>query len=610
MTVTTAPAQSTTVQLADFVAEFLASQDIRHVFGLTGGAVMHLFAAVNRQERLQPIFTHHEQAAALAAEAYARINGLGAAMVTTGAGGTNAITGVCAAWLDSVPCIFISGQARRALAPRGKPVRQVAPQAIDIVKLVTPITKYAVMVDDPTRIQYELQKAAYLARSGRPGPVWIDIPLDCQWATLDRAAIPAFNPSELREASSQDEAPEVQLQECLQLIVEAQRPLILAGAGIRLAHAEAEFRSLIDRLQIPFLTTWNASDLLPTDHALCVGRPGIFGQRGANLAMQNCDLLLCLGSHLAVAVTGTMTDAFAREAKIIMVDIDREELGHRTVRVDLPIQCDAKRFLQQLLTALGRRAPLEVSGWRDRCSAYKRYNAVPPEWSAQQPHVNPYVFVDMLSEELGANAVIVADGGGTITQIAPQAFRVKEGQRFVMSAGISTMGTLPEAVGACFGSGGKPTIFLCGDGSMQLNIQELETIVHHRLPIKLFVLNNDGYLLIRQSQDDFLNSDYVGSSVHGGVSVPDLVKVAEAYGMTTERIHHHGELREKIRQVLRTPGPVYCDVMVAGDAPIIPRLGFDKQPDGTPAPRPLEDMYPFLDREEFLANMVVKPWGS
>lgn len=388
----------------------------------------------------------------------------------------------------------------------------------------------------------------------------------------------------------------------------ATRPLVLAGHGIRLAHGEREFRRLIEQLQIPFISSWNVSDLLPTDNQLYVGRPGIFGQRGANLAMQNCDLLICIGSHLAVALTGTMFHAFAREAKIIMVDVDREEIKHRTVRVDHPIQCDAKMFLKQMLERTRNSPPLDISSWRQKCSQYKRYNAVPPEWREQKEYVNPYVFLDVLSEEMDDNTIIVVDGGGTITEMAPQALRVKEGQRLIISAGISTMGTLPETIGACLGSGGKTTVYLCGDGSMQLNIQELQTIIHHNLPVKIFMLNNDGYLLMRQAQEDFFDSIYVGSSKDSGVSLPDMLKLAEAYGVETIRIRHHGELMEKIRKTLQVPGPVLCEIMVARDQKIIPCLGFDKRPDGTPVPRPLEDMYPFLDRKEFLENMVVKPW--
>ena len=336
----------------------------------------------------------------------------------------------------------------------------------------------------------------------------------------------------------------------------------------------------------------------------------MFGQRGANLAVQNCDLLLCIGSHLAVGLTTPMFNTFAREAKRIMVDVDQAELDHRTVRVDLSIRADAKLFLRKLLVQAGEAALPDIGPWRDKCAHYKEYNRVPRAWRESGDFVNPYVFLDSLSDALGSDDVIVVDGGGTITEIGPQAFKVKDGQRFLISAGLCTMGTLPETIGACLGSGGKRTIFLCGDGSFQLNIQELQTIVHHRLPIKMFILNNDGYLLMRISQKDFFESNFVGSSVKGGLSMPDSLKLAEAYGVKGIRIHNHRELNEKIQWTLRESGPVLCDLMVAPDQDINPRLGFELKPDGTPVPKPMEDMAPFLDRKEFLANMLVKPWES
>ena len=530
------------MKLTDYVIQFLAEQGIEHVFGVTGGAVVHLFDSADRHPGMRPIFTHHEQSAAMAAEAYARMrNGLGAAFVTTGPGGTNAITGVCAAWLDSIPCVYISGQARLAHTTRGRPLRQLGTQQLDIVPLVAPITKYAAMVDDARLIKYHLQRAAWSARSGRPGPVWIDLPLDLQWASIDPETLPGFDPT---AADDRPAAAASDVRQCLELLGAARRPIVLAGYGIRLARAEDEFRRLIEALRVPFLSSWNASDLLPTDDELYVGRPGIFGQRGANLAIQNCDLLLSIGSHLCVPITGTMFDAFAREAKTIIVDVDRGELEHRPVRVDLPVQSDAKVFLRELLEqATGARLP-DIGPWRKMCFRYKsRYNTVPLEWRDQTEYVNPYVFLDVLSEELDGTDVIVVDGGGTINQITFQALRVKGEQRVIISGGLCAMGSgLPESIGACVGAGGRRTICLSGDGGMQFNIQELQTIVHHALSVKIFVLNNGGYLSIRHTQAGFLESRYVGSSPSGGLSLPDLGKVARAYGVRAERIERHGEL--------------------------------------------------------------------
>ena len=600
------------MKLSDYVANFLAEQGIKHIFGLTGGGAVHLFDSFARHPNIRPIFTHHEQAVAMAAEAYARVSdsGVGAACVTTGPGGTNAVTGVCGAWFDSIPCIFISGQTRLAHTTQDKPIRQLGTQEFNIVRLVKPITKYAELIKEPSMIKYHLQKAFYIAQTGRPGPVWLDIPLDSQWASIQPDELLSFDPSELHEPM-REEALEAQVSKCLQLIEQSKRPLILAGYGIRTAHAEAEFRQFVEKCRFPFISSWNASDILPTDYELYVGRPGTLGQRGANLAMQNCDLLLCIGSHLSIALTGTMFAAFTREATRVMIDIDEGELQNETVRVDYPIKADARTFLQEALRQMDEDAPADINDWRNKCRHYAKYNAIPAEGQEQKDYVNHYVFIDTLSDELDSDDIIVADGGGTSVSITFQAFKVKQRQRLFTSSGLCAMGSgLPQSVGACFGSGGKRTICLCSDGGIQLNIQELQTVAHHELPIKIFIANNDGYLSIRHTQDAFLESKYVGSDKSGGVSFPDMVKIAKAYGIRAERIWNHDELREKIRSVLESPGPVLCDVMISRNQQVIPRQGVDKKPDGTGIPRPLEDMYPFLDRKEFLANMIVKPWSN
>jgi acetolactate synthase I/II/III large subunit len=598
------------VKLSDYIADFLAREGVSHVFGLTGGAVAHLFDSVAAHPKLTAIFAHHEQAAAFAAQADARVrNNLGACFVTTGPGGTNALTGTTAAWLDSVPCLFLSGQVRLAHTGRGHPVRQVGVQHLDILSMVRPITKYAVLIEDPRAIKYHLQKAVWLARHGRPGPVWIDLPLDLQWAEIDPDTLPGFSPEELPEKQLPVASAELVAQ-CARLLAAARRPLIVAGYGVRLSHAESELRTLVEKLQIPFLTTWNVSDLFSADEPLNTGRPGMFGQRGANLAMQNCDLLLAIGSHLCVSITGTMFDAFARDAKIVMVDVDPVELAHRTVRVDLPIPSDARVFLESLLQHTASARPLAINPWRERCALYKsRYNALPAEWRAQTHCVHSHVFVEELSRALTAEDVIVVDGGGTINQTVFQAFQPKQGQRLIISSGLCSMGSgLPESVGASFATDRKRrTLCLSGDGSLQLNIQELQTLVHHQLPVKIFVLCNDGYTSIRQTQDGFLGGRHIGSERSGGVSLPDYGAVARAYGLATARIASHAELREKLPAVLATPGPVLCEIIASKDQPPLPRQGFDRRPDGTSAARPFEDMFPHLDRAEFREIMITEP---
>ncbi len=597
------------MKLTDYVADFLAKQGITHVFGLTGGAAVHLFDSVAKHPDISPVFHHHEQAAAFAVEAYARVSGnLGAGFVTTCPGGTNTITGVCAAWLDSVPCIFISGQARLEHTSRGKPIRQLGTQELDIVSLVSHITKYAVMVDDPNMIKYHLQKAAYIAKNGRPGPVWIDIPLNFQWANIEPEELPGFDVSQVRGQVETD-AIKASVTQCLNLMKVARRPLLLAGYGIRLSNGVEEFRHLLDTLRFPFVSTYNASDMLPTDNQFYVGRPGISGQRGANLAVQNCDLLLCIGSHLCIPLTGTLFGSFAREAKIVMVDVDPVELQNQRVHLDLSIQSDAKAFLSEMQHQIPMFKFNNISKWLEKCAGYKSYNRIQQEWRKQKEFVNSYVFVDTLSDELGSEDVIVIDGSGTVFYTSFQGFKTKEGQRLITSSGIAAMGSgLPESIGACIASGKKRTVSLCGDGSMQFNIQELQTIFHHQLPIKVFIFNNGGYLSIRHTQKGFLQSHYVGSQPNGGMSLPDFQKIARAYGIRTARIYNQRGLRQKIRIILKEPAPVVCELMISTEQEVIPTQGFIQKSDGTFMPRPLEDMYPYLDRKEFIENMVVAPW--
>ncbi len=598
------------MKLTDYVIDFLARQGIDHVFGLTGGGVVHLFDSADKHPGLKPVFCHHEQAAALAGVAYARIrNTPGAVIVTTGPAGTNALTAVLSAWQDSIPCLFISGQARREHASHGKRLRQLGIQEHDIVTLVRPITKYAVMVEEAGSILYHLEKALHLAKEGRGGPVWLDIPLDMQWAEIDPESLSGFSAGDTTGPDGRVTDHEKSWEdELIPLLEASERPLVLAGYGIRLAHGEEEFSQFIKTYRMPFISTWTASDLIETQNSLYTGRLGTFGQRGGNLAVQNCDLLIAIGSHLSIPLTGTMFKAFARDAKIVMVDIDRRELEFETVPVDLPVHCDAARFLSYLLHEKGRISMKDISGWQETCRQYKRLNDVPGEWKRQQAYVNPYVFMEALSGQLHPDDFIAVDGGGTNMFMSFQGLQVKEGQRLTLSASIGSMGTgLPESIGVCFAHDMKRTICLSGDGSMQLNIQELQTMVHHGLPIKIFLLNNQGYLAIRHTQGEFLKGHYIGSSAKGGLSLPDFGKIAAAYGLKTGVIQHHSQIEERIEWALAEKGPVLVQVMISPDQELIPRQGFVENKDGTFSPRPLEDMAPYLDRDEFLSKMMVKP---
>ena len=594
------------MKLTDYVANFFSKNGIDTAFGLTGGAVVHFFDSIDKHPKMQAVFCHHEQAASLAAPAYSKIKKKpGLCIVTTGPGGTNAVTGVTGAWQESIPCFFISGQSRMEHTSRGKPVRQIGSQELDIISIVEPITNYAKLIRKPDSIRYHLEKALFYAtKNGRPGPVWLDVPLDFQWTEVNPRTMRSFNPKKTKKNLRKNN---VKLSKCLALLKESKRPLILLGQGVRLSSAEKEFKKLLEKWSIPFISSWGASDILQTNHELYVGRPGVAGQRGGNLAMQNCDLLLVIGSHLSVALTGTLFNFFARDAKRIVINIDQNELDNETVKVDLGIQSDAKEFL---LKALDFNIKFNESAhdWKKQCRIYNSYNKTHTKNEKRTKPVSPYTFLRHLNKYLTKDDVIVVDGGGTVVYTSFQVLEFKLGQRVLCSSAIGAMGTgLPESVGACFASGLKRTICLCGDGSMQLNVQELETIVHNKLPVKIFLFNNSGYLSIKGTQEGFLNSNYVGSSIEGGMSLPDFKKIAKAYGIKVFQIKNYGSMAKGLKSTLDSKGPSFCEVIMPSDQKIEPTQGFKDNGDGTFSPAPLEDMAPFLDREEFYKLMVTKP---
>lgn len=596
------------MKLTDYVVQVLADHGVNHVFGLTGGAVVHLFDSAARSGRLQPIFHHHEQAAAFAAQASARATGtLGACFVTTGPGVTNALTGLAAAWIDSIPCIYISGQARLSHTARGRKIRQVGTQHLEVVPIVQSTTKYTVLIEDVASIRYQLEKAIHLATTGRPGPVWIDLPLDMQWADINPQDLRGYTPEKLDSPIS-IASEEPSLATCLAWLKESRRPLILAGYGVALGKAQAVFAEFINQHALPFVTTWGAVDVLPSNHPGHLGRPGIAGQRGANLAIQNCDLLIVFGSHLCLPVTGTMLASFARAARIVMVNIDPEEMANRAIPIHLPIVADVKYFLEQLLRYVPAGERFGTPAWQDACQLYRRNYLAPPPPSTTEV-ISSYEFIQTLSELSADDDMIVVDGGGTNVYVAFQTFEIKGQQRMILSTGLCAMGSgLPESIGACFGSGRRRTLCLSGDGSMQLNIQELQTIRHHQLPIKIFITDNSGYLSIRGTQKEFLAENYIGSNATGGVSLPDYTKIATAYGLPSVLIERPAHLRAMLTEVLSRPGPEVCVVRTSPEQEITPRQGFDRRANGTFAPRPLEDMAPFLGRDVFVAAMQIPPW--
>lgn len=605
-------------KLSDYVFNFVADLGVKHVFLVTGGGAMHLNASLAAEKRITPICNSHEQATAMCAETYAKaVNGLGVALVTTGPGGTNAITGVAGAWLDSTPTLFLSGQVKRPDrmfdAVTGKPLgmRQLGVQEVDIVSIVKPITKYAVVVVDPLEIRYELEKALYLAQNGRPGPVWIDIPLDVQASPIpDPATLRSFDASshqaELANANLKDEVARV-----VEELQKSTRPLLFVGNGTRLARAEDLFTELRELLDVPTVATWCAADLVPSDLATFVGRPGNVAARGANFALQNSDFLLVLGARLDMAITGYAPQNLAREAHKVAVDIDPAELQKLYPHLQQPVVADARAFLTELLAQL-RAVKLEHARWAEwnkRAADWKvRYGVVTDEHRKPEGLVSIFNLAEVIGTESKQEDKLVSGSSGSGIEIFLLACPTRTGQRIFHTAGLGSMGYgLPTAVAVCIGSGGQQTILVDGDGGFQFNIQELETVRRLNLKVKLFVLNNDGYASIRASQKAYFGEAQIGADRATGLTVPDLSKVANSYGIPAVIIHDQTNLREEVRAVLAMDGPVVVDVRVIPDEVRAPRLQSYQRPDGSFVSKPLEDMFPFLSREEFMENMIVKP---
>jgi acetolactate synthase-1/2/3 large subunit len=598
------------MKLSDWVFRFLADEGVRHVFMLTGGGAMHLNDSLGASDAIEYICTSHEQAAAMAAESYAKVTGgVGVCLVTAGPGGTNAITGVAGAWLDSTPMLVISGQAKRADLKGTTGVRQMGVQEVDIVSMVSPVTKYAVTVMDPNEIRFHMEKAMHLAMTGRPGPVWIDLPLDVQGSTIDEAALAGFDPSEepVRGLAPPDRIA-ASVDRTIELLNGAERPVVLIGNGVRLSGAREAMRRLIDRLGVPVLTTWPAHDMVPDDHPLMAGRPGPLAPRGANFTLQNADWLLTLGARLDLVVTGYAPHHFARAAKKIMVDVDAAELRKMSGTIHEAVCADAQAFIVEMLRQIDRVQPRDRSQWDRRCRDWRTmYPVVLPEYRNLPDGVSTYVLAEAMGEASAPDDIIVSGSSGAGIEIFCLAVRLKEGQRLFLTTALGAMGNgLPGLIGACIANGRRRTISVDGDGGLQLNIQELETARRLQLPIKLFVLNNDGYASIRTSQSRYFGR-LAGADATSGVTLPELGRVVEAYGLPYARIDTDRGLTERIRGLLDAPGPIVVEVMTPREEPRAPSMSSMRKADGSMASKPLEDLWPFLPREEFLSNMIVPP---
>jgi len=598
------------IRVADFIASTIADYGVKHVFMITGGGAMFLNDAIGKEKRLKYVCNYHEQACAMAAEGYSRLkNALAVVCVTTGPGGTNAITGVLGQWLDSIPVLYISGQVRydTTVASTGLPLRQLGDQEANIVELVKTITKYAVMVTDPQSIQYHLEKAISIATSGRPGPVWLDIPLNVQSSQIDETQMNHFRMEKAEEAGEWEQ----QIDIALNKIRQAQRPILLAGAGIRLAGAADSFFALAEKMGIPVQVAWDAIDLFPSDHSLYAGRPSTLGQRGANFIFQNADLILSIGCRLNVRQIGYTFPAVARAAYKISVDIDVNELKKPTIKIDLPIHADAGDFIQKLSEKVTIKPITPKLNWLQWCKErLDRYPVVLPEYYKQKGGINPYVFSKIISEYLESDEVIISSNGASCV-VPIQAMQIKRGQRHIVNSGCAAMGYgLPAAIGVCFANKNQRVICFEGDGSIQLNIQELETVKFHNLPLKIFLFNNGGYLSIRTTQNNFFNGHLVGESPLSGLGIPHFGKIARAYGIKSYKITSLRDIKSKIKSVLEYDGPVFCDVIMNPNQLFMPRVSSKKLADGRMVSSPLEDMYPFLDDEEFMSNMIIPRWQS
>lgn len=596
------------IRVCDFIANFIYRQDVPEVFMVSGGGMMFLSDGIASHPSLKAICTHHEQAAAMAAVSYAKYNQhLGVAYLTTGCGGTNGVTGVLNAWQDNVPCLFVSGQSKRKETIRNSnlPLRQFGVQEADIISIIGSITKYSVMINEPNDIRYHLEKALYLAQTGRPGPVWIDVPIDVQGSIVDENKLRSFDKSEI-EKIYVEYPTEQQMTQCVQALKESKRPVIIAGQGIRLAKAIEPFTKLVEKFKIPVVASRLGINVLPSAHPLFIGRIGNKGDRAGNFAMQNADLVISIGSRLSVSSTGHEYTKFAREAKVIVVDIDPVEHKKNTIKIDHFINADAKNFIELALSKF----PFPDTGfWISKCSEWKqKWPVCLPEYLMDSPGgINTYAFVDALSKHMKDDSCVISDAGSAF-YVVSQAIMLKEKQRYVTSGGQAEMGySLPASIGVCFARKCSETLAIIGDGSFQMNIQELQTVVHHQIPVKLFVWNNDGYLSIRETQEKFFEKRFIGTDSTSGVSFPSLEKIAFAYGIKFIRIEKYSDLDSSLLEVLSFDGPVLCEVICQRNQKVIPSVSSFKKEDGSMESKPLEDMFPFLSREEFYENMIIKP---
>jgi len=615
------------IKVSDFVSQFLVDNGITHAFTVTGGGAMHLNDSLGHQKGLTCVYNHHEQACAIAAESYARIhNKIAALCVTTGPGGTNAMTGVVGGYLDSIPMLVISGQVRYDTTARstGLNIRAMGDQEFDITKSAAAMTKYAQMVTDPKQIRYCMEKALYIATTGRPGPCWIDIPVNFQGFYVDTDELEGFDPAEY-EAQLAPHVTDEQVDAIIDKIKNAKRPVLYAGNGIRISGGYESFKKVVELLNIPVATGWDSIDEIYDEHPLYVGRGGIMGDRAGNFAVQNSDLVFAIGNRLSIRQVGYNWKTWAREAYVIMNDVCEDEMKKPTLHVDMPVWADAKELLEKMAACLEKTGEKVFTGndWIERCQQWKKnYPVVLPKHYEDKNHANVYAFIKELSSRLSEGQVTVV-GNGSACVVGSHAYVIKKDQRFIINSAIASMGyDLPAAIGAAVAEHGdkalygrsltddsvKDIILVTGDGSIQMNIQELQTVIHHKMPIKIFLINNQGYHSIRQTQTNLFNKNFVGIGPQSGdLSFPDMSKLAPAYGYPYLSCDGNDKLDETIDKALGMKGPVICEIFVSTEQNFEPKSSTKRLEDGTLVSPPLEDLAPFLDRDEFRKNMIIDP---
>lgn len=587
------------MKLSDYVFKFMEEKGISQAFMLPGGGAMHLVDSIGNSS-MEYVCFQHEQGAAIAAEAYGQhTNKPALLLVTSGPGATNAITGVTAGWIDSTPMFVISGQSKRSDLVGDKKVRQIGSQEVQIIPMVEAITKYAVQVMEPTEIRYHLERAYYEATTGRPGPVWLSIPLDVQGCIVDVENLQGFD-------LEQSEFPDIsdEISSVIELVKKSKKPLFLAGNGIKLANAINEFNQLLDILPMPVITTWKAIDFMGENHALYVGHPGIMGDRGANLILQEADLLIAVGSRIDTSMTAFNDKRFGKNAKKVVVDIDCHEIERMEMYKDVAVVCDAKFFLQELIKQV-QKNELDVQSntrsdtlnkWIVSCKQLReQYPTVTEEHKNTGDYVSAYYFIDELSKQLSENDVIVPESSGGAGEITYQAYKLKQGQKMKNAAGLGSMGFgLPYAIGSCIANNQKRTVLIDGDGAFQLNIQELETLHRLNLPIKIFIWSNGGYASIRAMQRGNFGGHYVASSEESGLSFPDIKKVAEAYGFKTYLVKSNEEMIRMLPIILNEDEMSLCEMLVSPDETVWPRVKAKVLSDGRMISGDLENMWPYI----------------